>query len=64
MDSSDAAFRLYLKGLMLAGTFKLRCYLPVTARAHFQTMVFHVACKTKEIQDHFGLQMYESIFDE
>ena len=25
IDSSDSAFRLYLKGLMLAGTFKLRC---------------------------------------
>ena len=37
--------------------------LPVTARAHFQNMVFHVARKTKEIQDHLGLQMHESIFD-
>jgi len=64
MDSSDAAFRLYLKGLMLAGTFKLRCDLPVTARAHFQNMVFHVARKTKEIQDHLGLQMHESILDQ
>ena len=30
IGSSDAAFRLYLKGLLLAGTFKLRCDLPVT----------------------------------
>ena len=44
IGSSDAAFRLYLKGLLLAGTFKLRCDLPVTSRAHFQTMVFNVAC--------------------
>ena len=66
MDSPDAAFCLYLKGLLLAGTFrvKLRCYLPVTARAHLQNMVFNVACKTKEIQDHLGLQMHESILDQ
>jgi len=64
IGSSDAAFRLYLKGLLLAGTFKLRCYLPVTARAHFQTMVFNVSRKTKEIQDHLGLQMHESILDQ
>ena len=63
IGSSDAAFCLYLKGLLLAGTFKLRCNLPVTARAHFQTIVFHVALKTKEIQDHLGLQMHESILD-
>jgi hypothetical protein len=61
IGSSDAAFRLYLKGLLLAGTFKLRCDLPVTARAHF--MVFNVARKAKEIQDHLGLQMHESILD-
>ena len=64
IGSSDAAFRLYLKGLLLAGTFKLRCDLPVTARAHFQTMVFNVSRKTKEIQDHLGLQMHESILDQ
>ena len=63
MDSSDAAFSLYLKGLMLAGTFKLRCDLPVTAIAHFQTMV-HFARKTKEIQEILGLQMHESILDQ
>ena len=64
IGSSDAAFRLYLKVLLLAGTFKLRCDLPVTARVHFQNMVFHVACKTKKILDHLGLQMHESILDQ
>ena len=58
MDSSDAAFRLYLKGLMLAGTFKLRCDLPVNARSHFENKVFNVPRKTKEAQDHLGLQMH------
>ena len=64
MDSSDAAFRLFLKGLMLAGTFKLRCDLPVNARSHFENKVFNVPRKTKEIQDHLGLQMHESILDQ
>ena len=64
MDSSDAAIRLYLKGLMLAGTLKLRCDLPVNARSHFENKVFNVPRKTKEIQDHLGLQMHESILDQ
>ena len=64
MDSSDAAFRLYLKGLMLASTFKLMCYLPVNARSHFENKVFNVPRKTKKIQDHLGFQMHESILDQ
>ena len=49
---------------MLAGTFKLRCNLPVNARSHFENKVFNVPRKTKEIQDHLGLQMHESILDQ
>ena len=63
MDSSDAALRQYLKCLMLAGTYKLSD-LPDNARSHFENKVFNVPRKTKEIQDHLGLQMHESILDQ
>ena len=36
------------------------CY----ARSHFENKVFNVLRKTKEIQDHLGLQMHESILDQ
>jgi len=64
MNSSDASFRLFLKGLLLASTYKIRCQLLVDARAHFQSEVFNAARKKKEIQDHLGLEMHETILDQ
>jgi hypothetical protein len=78
-DCSDAAFRLFLKvqmqfplpafglflkGLMLSSSFKIRCEMLVNARAHFQAEVFNVARKTREIQDHLGLEMHQTILDQ
>ena len=63
-DCSDAAFGLFLKGLMLSSSFKIRCEMLVNARAHFQAEVFNVARKTREIQDHLGLEMHETILDQ
>jgi len=64
MDCSDAAFALYLKGLTLSSTYKIRCEMLVNARAHFQSEVFTVARKTKEIQNHLGLEMHQTILDQ
>ena len=63
-DCSDAAFGLFLKGLMLSSSDKIWCEMVVNARAHFQAEVFNVARKTREIQDHLGLEMHETILDQ
>jgi hypothetical protein len=63
-DCSDAAFGLFLEGLMLSSSFKIRCKMLVNARAHFQAEVFNVAHKTREIQDHLGLEMHQTILDQ
>ena len=34
------------------------------ARVRIWCNVFNVACKTKEIQDHLGLEMHQTILDQ
>ena len=64
LDTAEEVLRIYVKGLLIAGLFKIKMNLPVAARHYFQTSVFCPARRSKEIQDHLGLELAESILDQ
>ena len=64
LDTAEEVLRIYLKGLLNAGLFKIKNDLPVAARLYFQAEVFCPVRKSKEIQEHLGLGPGESILDQ
>jgi hypothetical protein len=64
LDTAEEVLRIYIKGLLIAGLFKIKMNLPIAAKHYFQTSVFLSARRSKEIQDHLGLGIGESIFDQ
>jgi len=63
LDTAEEVLRIYLKGLLNTGLYKIKNDLPVNARDHFQTAVFCPLRKNDEIQGHLGLEPRESIMD-
>jgi hypothetical protein len=63
LDTPEEVLRIYLKGLLSTGLFKIKNELPVLARKYFQNEVFCPLRKNDEIQGHLGLARGESIMD-
>ena len=64
LDTAEDVLRIYIKGLLNAALYKIKNDLPIAARQHFQAEVFCPLRKNKEIQDHLGLALFESILDQ
>jgi len=64
LDTAEDVLRIYVKGLLSAGLFKIKMNLPVAARHYFQNSVFCTVRKSAVIQDHLGLGPLESILDQ
>jgi hypothetical protein len=64
LDTAEEVLRIYIKGLLVAGLFKIKMNMPVAARHYFQTSVFCPVRKNAEIQDHLGLGPLQSILDQ
>jgi len=64
LDTAEEVLRIYVKGLLSAGLFKIKMNLPVAARHYFQNSVFCAVRKSAVIQAHLGLGPLESILDQ
>ena len=63
LDTKEAELELYLQGIFRAACRLPRYELAAAARQYFELNVFKPASKNKEIQEHLGLEMGQSVFD-
>ena len=63
LDTKEAELEFYLQGIFRAACRLPRYELAAVARQHFELHVFKPASKNKEIQEHLGLEMGQSVFD-
>ena len=63
LDTKEAELELYLHGIFRAACLLPRYELAAAARQYFELNVFKPASKNKEIQEHLGLEMGQSVFD-
>ena len=64
LDTQEAALRLFVKGIFQAAVLAMRFELAAVARLYFEVNVFKPASKNTEIQQHLGLEMVQSVFNQ
>jgi hypothetical protein len=64
LNTEEAALVLYLLGIFRAQSRVIKFLAPADVRDEFEQCVFRPASKDPVIQDHLGLSMTQSIFDQ
>ena len=64
LNTEDAALRLFLVGIFRAQCRMIKFVGPAGVRGEFENCVFRPPSKDVDIQEHLGLSMAESIFDQ